>query len=79
MGKLTAKAVEHALAKTKEYKLNDGRGLYLRVRTTGAKSWIFRFRLPGQRKLITMTISSLKDLTLKNARAKLPEFANKLP
>ncbi len=74
MVKLTAKTVENAQAKNKEYKLNDGNGLYLRVRTTGSKSWIFCFHPPGERKLITMTIGSLKDLSLKEARSKLPEL-----
>ena len=74
MSKLTAKAVENAAPKTKEYKLADGSGLYLRVRPSGAKSWLFCFRLPGDRRLIPMTIGTLNDLSLKNARAKLPEL-----
>jgi hypothetical protein len=30
--------------------LHDGRGLYLRVSATGAKSWVFRFQLDGKRR-----------------------------
>jgi len=74
MGKLSTKAVENVKPKTNEYKLSDGDGLYLRVRSSGAKSWLFRFRLPGNRQLITMTLGSLNDLSLKNARAKLTEL-----
>ena len=38
MGKLSAKAVEKAVLRNKEYKLSDGDGLYLRVRVNGAQS-----------------------------------------
>lgn len=74
MSKLTAKQVEKAVPKESEYKLADGGGLYLRVRKTGVKSWLFCFRLPGNRQLFSMTIGSLQDVSLKNARLKLPEL-----
>jgi hypothetical protein len=38
MGKLKAKQVEHAQTKEKEYNLSDGKGLFLRIRPSGAKS-----------------------------------------
>ena len=71
MGKLTAKQVETAIAKEKEYKLSDGLGLYLRVRTTGAKSWLYCYRLRGERRITSYTIGSLKDVPIKEARVKL--------
>jgi integrase len=74
MGKLTAKGVENAATKDSEYKLGDGDGLFLRVRPNGTKSWLFRFRLANDRKLITMTIGSVSDLSLKDARATLPKL-----
>ena len=74
MSKLTAKRVENTMPKQREYKLADGNGLYLRVRTTGAKSWLFCFRLPNDRRLISMTLGSVNDLSLKQARTKLPEL-----
>lgn len=74
MSKLTAKKVENALPREKEYKLHDGGGLFLRIRPSGAKSWLFSFSLPNDRKLIRMTLGSLKDISLKEARAKLPEL-----
>ncbi|MDP3268733.1 MAG: Arm DNA-binding domain-containing protein [Legionella sp.] len=49
MGKLTAKAVENAAPRDKEYKLHDCAGLFLRVRPSGAKSWLFSYRLPGDK------------------------------
>lgn len=74
MSLLTAKAVEKATPKEREYKLSDGGGLYLRIRVSGVKSWLFSFRLPDSRKVARMTLGSLEDLSLREARAKLPEL-----
>ena len=74
MGKLTAKAVEKALPRDKEYKLHDGDGLFLRVRPSGAKSWLFSYRMPKCKTLIRMTIGTPKDLTIKKARDKIREL-----
>jgi len=72
MTKLNAKKVENALPRKKEYKLHDGDGLFLRVRSSGAKSWLFSYRLPGDSKLIRMTLGSIKNISLKEARTMLP-------
>lgn len=74
MTKLTAKKIENALPRKKEYKLHDGDGLFLRVRPSGAKSWLFSFSLPNDSKLIRMTLGSVKNISLKEARARLPEL-----
>lgn len=71
---LTTKAIEKSLPKSKEYKLADGGGLYLRVRPSGAKSWIFVFRLLNSRQLYKMTMGAFADLSLKEARNKLFEL-----
>lgn len=44
----------------------DGSGLYLRVQTSGAKSWIFRFQLNGKRR--EMGIGTLEDRSPVGAR-----------
>jgi integrase len=72
--KLNATTVRTAPIRKNEYKLSDGGGLYLRVRPSGAKSWLFSFRLPGSRTPIPMTIGSVDDISLKEARQKLLEF-----
>ena len=74
MSKLTAQAVKTAAPRDKEYRLHDGDGLFFRVRPSGAKSWLFSFSLPGDRKLIRMPIGSLKDVSLKEARNKVAEL-----
>lgn len=74
MGKLTAKAIDNAAPRDKEYKLHDGDGLFLRVRPSGAKSWLFSYRLPGGQSAIRMTIGAPTDLSLKEARDKIREL-----
>ena len=74
MSKLTAKAIENAAPRDKEYRIHDGGGLYFRVRPSGAKSWLFSFSLPGDRKLFRMPIGALNDVSLKEARNKVIEL-----
>ena len=75
MRKLKAKQVEHAQPKEKEYNMSDGKGLFLRIRPTGAKSWIYFFRLPNSRQLQRMTICSVDEYPLKQIRDEiLPEL-----
>lgn len=74
MGKLNAKLVEHTKPQDKEFRLADGEGLFLRVRPSGVKSWLFCFRLGSDRTWLQMTLGSLQDLSLKEARQQLKEL-----
>ena len=76
MGKLTAKAVEKAAPRDKEYKLHDGEGLFLRVRSSGAKSWLFSYSLPGDKRLVRMTIGTPKELSLLKTPQNLKRVRN---
>lgn len=49
----------------------DGNGLYLQVTNTGAKTWIFRFKLAGRRR--DMGLGSAAIVTLADARARALE------
>ena len=71
MKKLTAKNIENAISRSKEYKLHDGEGLFLRIRSSGVKSWLFSFSLPGDRRLIRMTLGSVDRISLKEEIVKL--------
>lgn len=44
---LTVKAIESAKQKDKEYKLTVDRGLYIRVSTSGVKTWLVRYVVDG--------------------------------
>jgi integrase len=49
----------------------DGKGLYLRIGPSGAKSWIFRFRAGGKRR--DMGLGAYPAITLAEARQKAEE------
>lgn len=57
----------------KEYLKHYGDGLFLRVRPSGAQSWLFSYRLPGNARTYRMTLNG-KDLSVKEARAMLPDL-----
>lgn len=64
MGKLTAKAVQAA----KPGRYIDGKGLYLLVKPSGAKSWVLRVQVDGTRR--DYGLGSLDILSLAEAREK---------
>src|SRR3990167_1786626 len=74
MSKLTAKQIEHAAPKPAEQRLADGNGLFLRIRPSGAKSWLYCFRMPGNRTLQQMTIGTAEEYSLSEAREKRLQF-----
>ena len=44
---------------------NDGGGLYLMVRKSGLKTWIFRYTIDGRRRDMGLgTLSSLNDISV---------------
>jgi integrase len=53
---LTGSAVQGAKARTKPYKLFDGGGLYLLVRSDGSRYWRLKYRLDGREKLISLGV-----------------------
>ena len=66
MTQLTDHAVRQARSAAREYLLKDGAGLFLRVKSNGAKTWIFRYY--WQSKQEKLTFGKYPDLGLKNAR-----------
>lgn len=48
--KLNARQVETAKPGEKDYKLPDGNGLILLVKTSGAKYWRYRYTFAGKEK-----------------------------
>lgn len=66
MGKLSATAVRNAKGRETDYKLSDGGGLYLLVKSTGSRLWRYDFRLGGKRR--TMAIGVYPDVELASAR-----------
>jgi hypothetical protein len=54
---LNARQVETAKPKEKPYKMADGGGLYLLVKTNGSRYWRLKYRIDGKEKLLALGIS----------------------
>ncbi len=70
---LTNTQVKQAKAKDKLYKLADGAGLQLRVKPTGAKSWLFDYFKPVTKKRSSMGFGTYPEVSLAQARKKRDE------
>lgn len=68
---LTEGEIEAAAARSRPYKLADGRGLVLFVRPTGAKWWRFRYRIDGREKMLSLGV--YPDVSLSSARQRRDE------
>ena len=75
---LTDSQIARAKPRDKDYKLNDGRGLSLRVRFSGTKDWIFRYKHPFEDKRKDMSFGIYPKVTLANARILRDEAHNLL-
>lgn len=63
--------IQKARPKDKPYKLSDGAGLHLLVRTSGRKLWRFRYHFDGKEKMISF--GSFPEVSLVGARSKRDE------
>ena len=52
--KLNARQIESAKPGEKDYKLTDGNGLFLLVKSNGAKYWRFRYIFAGKEKMLAI-------------------------
>jgi integrase len=65
---LTNTEVKQAKAKSKEYNLADGQGLYLRIKTNGTKLWLFQYFKPFTNKRTNTSLGQYPALLLADAR-----------
>lgn len=63
---LTAKTINAATPKEKDYKLSDEKGLFLLVTKTGRKYWRMKYRFAGKEK--KLSIGVYPEVSLKDAR-----------
>jgi integrase len=68
MGRLSAAKVKGALA---QGRYADGGGLYLQVKPSGARSWLYRYKVAGKPKY--MGLGPYPEVSLAEARAKATE------
>lgn len=73
---LTARQIQAAKPKDKEYKLADERGLYLLVKPNGARYWRMKYHFAGKEK--KLSIGVYPDVSLADARVKRDEAKNLL-
>lgn len=78
---LADRALSNAKPRAKEYLLADGEGLFLRVRPSGAKDWLFIFTFNGRR--LKMGLGSYgesgkRGVSLATARDEAARARNKL-
>lgn len=64
---LSATQVDKSKPQEKDYKLPDGNGLYLLVKTNGSKYWRLKYRYAGKERLLALGV--YPAVTLKDARA----------
>ncbi|OMQ19937.1 tyrosine-type recombinase/integrase [Serratia oryzae] len=69
--KLNARQVETAKPSDKDYKLPDGNGLFLLVKSNGAKYWRYRYTFAGKEKLLAIGV--YPAVSLATARLKRDE------
>ena len=65
---LTDIKARQAKPKEKEYNLADGKGLYLRVKPSGSKLWIFNYYRPFSKKRANISLGAYPELPLTDAR-----------
>lgn len=75
MGNLNDKAVRAARADESDSFLSDGRGLYLRVRTSGSKGWLYRYKVGTKTRWLEL--GSYPDLPLADARIEAEQIIAK--
>ncbi|WP_439238936.1 tyrosine-type recombinase/integrase [Lonepinella sp. BR2919] len=70
--------VSKAKSKDKDYKLADGQGLYLLVKSTGIKLWRFNYVKPVTNKRTDISLGIYPEVTLADARRKKEEYRSLL-
>ncbi len=65
---LTNTEVQQAKPKDKEYNLNDGDGLALRIKPNGSKIWVFIYYRPYTRKRTSLSFGTYPTISLADAR-----------
>jgi len=65
---LTQFSISKAAPKDKPYKLSDGGGLHLLIKSNGSKLWRFRYRFGGRENMLTL--GALPNVSLASAREK---------
>lgn len=71
---LTNTQVSQAKPKAKEYNLADGQGLFLRVKLSGTKLWLFNYTKPHTPQRTNISLGEYPAITLEKARKQRARF-----
>lgn len=71
---LSETEIRHAKPKDKPYSLADGKGLYLKIKPSGYKVWLFNYYRPFTKKRVADTLGEYPVITLAKARSKRNEY-----
>lgn len=66
---LTHAKIRNARPKERAYKLHDGEGMYLLVKSRGVRSWRMKYRRPTDKKEDTLVLGPHPAVSLSEARA----------
>ncbi|WP_238138432.1 MULTISPECIES: integrase arm-type DNA-binding domain-containing protein [Glaesserella] len=66
--------IDKAKPKEREYSLPDGQNLYLRIKTSGRKAWVFNYQKPVTKQRTNLTIGDYPAVEIIEARAKRDEY-----
>ena len=75
---LTATQVKQARPRDKEYNLADGNGLYLRVKQSGRKLWLFNYQKPYSKQRSNISIGIYPYVSLADAKVERDRFKSLL-
>jgi integrase len=68
---LTDLEVKNAKPKERPYKLNDGKGLFLHISSSGKKTWRFRFKIAGTESVLVIGVYPLMTLLAARVEAEV--------
>lgn len=71
---LTNTEVNNAKSKEKNYKLIDGNGLFLLIKSNDVKNWRFRYKRPITNKENEISLGNFPSISLAQARDMRDEF-----
>ncbi|MCY4419838.1 MAG: integrase domain-containing protein [Gammaproteobacteria bacterium] len=71
---LSETEIKHAKPKDKPYSLADGKGLYLKIKPSGYKVWLFNYYKPFTKKRVADTLGEYPTITLAKARSRRNEY-----
>ncbi|EOB4585930.1 integrase arm-type DNA-binding domain-containing protein [Escherichia coli] len=73
---LTNTQIKAAKPAEKEYTLQDGGGLFLVIKPSGSKLWRFNYYRPSDKKRTIISLGSLDEVSLADARKRRSEYAS---